>query len=72
MTPYRIFRRLIVRLRTSALLVPVLLLSFWAFAMLALARIADSWIVFLAATPLAFAALLTLICWLAYRKDFYA
>lgn len=60
------------RLRTSVFLVPSLLLFFWAFVMLALAHVADSWIVFLAATPLAFAAFLTLLCWLAYRKDFYA
>jgi len=48
------------------------LLLFWTTIVLALARVADGWIVGLAATPLAFAALLTLICWWAYRKDFYA
>ena len=68
----RRLRRLLVRIRISPITVPFILLLFWTTIVLALARVADGWIVGLAATPLAFAALLTLICWWAYRKDFYA
>ena len=40
--------------------------------MIGLTRVADSWIVALAITPLVFALLISLGCLLAYRKDFYA
>jgi len=68
----RRLRRLLVRVRISPFLVPMLLLLLWAGLMTLLARSADGWIVMLAATPLGFAGLLTLLCWLAYRRDFYA
>ncbi len=68
----RRLRRLLVRLRISPFSVPLLLLLLWAGMMTLLARAADGWIVMLAATPLGFAGLLTLLCWLAYRRDFYA
>ena len=68
----RQLRRLLVRIRTSPFSVPVLLLMFYAGLMIGLTRVADSWIVALAITPLAFALLLTLGCLLAYRRDFYA
>jgi hypothetical protein len=68
----RRFRRLLVRIRISPFTVPVLLLAFWLGMMTLLTLVADRWIVFLSATPLAFAAVLTTICWLAYRRDFYA
>jgi len=61
-----------VRLRVSPLTVPLALLLFWAGVMVLLAQVADIWIVALAAMPLLFAALLTLVCWLLYRRDFYA
>tara|TARA_E500000178_G_scaffold121715_1_gene121740 strand:- start:1012 stop:1164 length:153 start_codon:yes stop_codon:yes gene_type:complete len=48
------------------------LLFLWSGVVAALARVADPWIVGLAATPLAFAACLALLCLWAYRKDFYA
>ena len=44
----------------------------YAGLMVGLTRVADSWIVALAITPLVFALLLTLGCLLAYRRDFYA
>jgi hypothetical protein len=72
LAPYRQFRRLLVRFRISAATVPLLLLLLWLGVMVGLSRGADGWIVFLAATPLGFAGLLTLLCWLAYRRDFYA
>ena len=50
----------------------MLLLLFYAGLMFGLSRIADNWIVALAITPLIFALLLTLGCFLAYRRDFYA
>ena len=68
----RSLRRLSVRVRISPFTVPALLLVFWLGVMLALSRVADLWIVWLAAMPLGFAALLTLVSWLAYRNDFYA
>jgi len=40
--------------------------------MVGLTRVADSWIVGLAAMPLFFAVFLTIGCLLAYRRDFYA
>ena len=68
----RRLRRALVRLRTSPLSVPVLLLLVYAGLMIGLTRVADSWIVALAITPLVFALLLSLGCLLAYRRDFYA
>ena len=68
----RRLRRFSVRLRTSPFSVPVLLLLVYAGLMIGLTRVADSWIVALAITPLVFALLISLGCLLAYRKDFYA
>jgi predicted permease len=68
----RRWRRLLVRIRISPFTVPLALLLFWGIVVWGLSRVADSWIVALAAMPLAFAALLTLLCWWAYRRDFYA
>ena len=68
----RRLRRGLVRLRTSPFSVPVLLLLVYAVLMIGLTRVADSWIVALAITPLLFALLITLGCLLAYQKDFYA
>jgi hypothetical protein len=62
----------LVRVRTSPFAVPLGLLLGWAVVVIGLARVADFWIVALAATPLPFALLLTLLCWWAYRRDFYA
>jgi len=61
-----------VRLRTWPLLVPSGLLLFWLGVMLGLSRVADAWIVLLAATPLVFALIIGVGCLLAYRRDFYA
>jgi len=61
-----------VRLRVSPWTVPVVLLAGWSVVVLGLARVADPWIVALMAMPLVFAALLALLCWWAYRRDFYA
>ena len=60
------------RLRTSPFSIPILLLLVYAGLMIGLTRVADSWIVALAITPLIFAVLLSLGCLLAYRRDFYA
>ena len=68
----RRLRRGLVRLRTSTFSVPVLLLLVYSGLMIGLTRVADSWIVALAITPLVFALLISLGCLLAYRKDFYA
>ena len=68
----RRLRRIAVRFRISPFSVPMLLLLFYAGLMFGLSRIADNWIVALAITPLIFALLLTLGCFLAYRRDFYA
>lgn len=68
----RRLRRLWVRCRTWPLLIPATLLGFWLVVMLGLSRVADGWIVLLAATPLLFALLLALGCFWAYRRDFYA
>ena len=68
----RRLRRWLVRLRTSPLSIPGLLMMMYAGLMIGLTRVADSWIVALAITPLVFALLLTLGCLLAYRIDFYA
>ena len=68
----RRLRRGLVRLRTSPFSVPLLLLLVYAGLMIGLTRVADSWIVALAITPLLFALLISLGCLLAYRKDFYA
>jgi len=70
--PYSRFRRARGRVRTSPFAVPLALLLGWAIVVIGLARVADLWIVALAATPLPFALLLTLLCWWAYRRDFYA
>ena len=68
----RRLRRGLVRLRTSPFSVPALLLLVYAGLMIGLTRVADSWIVALAITPLVFALLISMGCLLAYRKDFYA
>ena len=68
----RLLRRGLVRLRTSPLSIPVLLLLVYSGLMIGLTRVADSWIVALAITPLVFALLISLGCLLAYRRDFYA
>lgn len=68
----RQLRRLLVRVRISPWTVPLLLLAGWSVVVLCLTRVADPWIVALMAMPLAFAALLALLCWWAYRRDFYA
>lgn len=68
----RRLRRALVRVRTSPFSVPLLLLLVYAGLMIGLTRVADSWIVALAITPLVFALLLSLGCLLAYRRDFYA
>ena len=52
--------------------VPLLLLLFYAVIMAGLSKVADPWIVALAATPLIFALVLTIGCMLAYWRDFYA
>ena len=72
LNPKRRLRRGLVRLRTSPFSIPVLLLLVYAGLMIGLTRVADSWIVALAITPLVFALLISLGCLLAYRKDFYA
>ena len=71
-SPYRRWRRWMVRIRISPFTVPLLLLALWSGVVVGLAQVADRWIVMLAATPLAFACLLTLLCLWAYRRDFYA
>lgn len=68
----RRLRRRWVRLRSSRFSIPAMLLMLYGFIMLGLAHVADTWIVLLAATPLAFAALLSLLCLWLYRRDFYA
>ena len=68
----RRLRRALVRVRISPFSVPVLLLLVYTGLMIGLTRVADSWIVALAITPLVFALLISLGCMLAYRKDFYA
>ena len=68
----RRLRRWLVLLRTSPFSIPALLLLVYGGLMVGLTRVADSWIVALAITPLVFALLLTLGCLLAYRSDFYA
>ena len=51
-----VLRRALVRLRTSPFSVPMLLLLVYAGLMIGLTRVADSWIVALAITPLVFAS----------------
>ena len=68
----RRFRRVLVRVRVSRVTVPLLLIMFYAGVMVGLTQVADQWIVALATTPLVFALLLTIGCWVAYRLDFYA
>ena len=70
--PKRRLRRGLVQLRTSPFSVPALLILVYTALMIGLTRVADSWIVALAITPLVFALLISLGCLLAYRKDFYA
>ena len=64
----RRLRRFSVRVRTSPFSIPMLLLLVYAGLMVGLTRVADSWIVALAITPLIFALLLSLGCLLAYRR----
>tara|TARA_B100000674_G_scaffold424300_1_gene377375 strand:+ start:246 stop:431 length:186 start_codon:yes stop_codon:yes gene_type:complete len=61
-----------VSLRISPFSVPLLMLLVYSGLMIGLTRVADSWIVALAITPLVFALLISLGCLLAYRRDFYA
>lgn len=68
----RRFRRVFIRARVSRVTVPLLLLLFYAGVMVGLTQVADQWIVALATTPLVFALLLTIGCFVAYRRDFYA
>ena len=68
----RRLRRALVRVRISPFSVPSLLLFVYSGLMIGLTRVADSWIVALAITPLVFALILSLGCLLAYRRDFYA
>ena len=68
----RRLRRAVVRFRTSPFSVPLLLLLIYGGLMIGLTRVADTWIVALAITPLVFALLISLGCLLAYRRDFYA
>ena len=68
----RYSRRLLVRVRTSSSTIPFLLLIFWSFIVFCLSKVADSWIVILAISPLLFAGLITVLCVWAYRRDFYA
>jgi len=70
--PRRRWQRRLVRLRTWPWLVPVLLMVLYLVVMGGLTLVADSWIVLLALTPLAFALLIGVGCFLAYRRDFYA
>ena len=72
LTLQRRLRRALVYARTSPFTVPLVLLLTYAGLMVGLTRVADSWIVALAITPLVFALLLSLGCLLAYRRDFYA
>jgi len=48
------------------------LLLLWSFVIVGLVRVADLWIAVLSAMPLLFAGALALLCWWAYRRDFYA
>ena len=68
----RRLRRLLVRIRVSRLTVPLLLLFLWCGIVAGLASVADSWIVLLASSPLFFALFLAMLCFWAYRRDFYA
>ena len=68
----RRLKRISVRIRVSRLTVPILLLFFWSGIVAGLANVADLWIVLLAASPLFFAVFLALLCFWAYRRDFYA
>ena len=71
LSPYRRFRRVVVRVRVSPFSVPLLFLTLWCFIVLCLSLVADKWIVALAVSPLFFAGFITLLCLWAYRKDFY-
>ena len=65
-------RRLFVRVRTHQFTVPFLFLLIWILIVIGLSQVADTWIVALAACPIVFALIITLLCLWAYRKDFYA
>ena len=68
----RRLKRRWVRVKASRFTVPIGLLFLYGLVILGLSRVADAWIVLLAATPLAFAALMALGCLWLYRRDFYA
>jgi len=72
LTLRRRYRRWLIQIRNSQALIPTLLLLVYLGIMFGLTKVADSWIVGLAAMPLLFAVLLTISCLLAYRRDFYA
>ena len=65
-------RRALVRARVSPFSVPLLMVLVYISLMIGLTRVADTWIVALAITPLVFALVITVGCLLAYRRDFYA
>ena len=65
-------KRWLVRILISPALIPTFLVLTYLAIMVGLTRVADSWIVGLAAMPLFFAVFLTIGCLLAYRRDFYA
>ena len=52
-------RRFLVRARISPYTVPLFFLFIWSLFVFGLARVADSWIVILAASPIVFAAFIT-------------
>lgn len=68
----RRLRRRWVQVRASRFSIPLALLLGYGLIMVGLSRVADGWIVLLAAFPLVFALLLALGCLWLYRRDFYA
>lgn len=68
----RRLRRRWVQVRSWRFSIPLALLAGYGLIMLGLSRVADGWIVLLAAFPLLFALLLALGCLWLYRRDFYA
>ena len=66
----KIFASSLVRL--SPLTIPLVLLLVWSLIVLGLVLSADPWIVLLAIAPLLFAVSIALLCFIAYRIDFYA
>ena len=68
----RYFRRLAVRIRVSPLSIPLILFIFWTFVVFGLVLSADRWIAILAMSPLFFGIFIALLCFIAYRADFYA